>query len=180
MKNGGLHQVEDEECVADRLFGRVHPDDVVPHAVGHAEREGALQAEGEGPKAHPVPGPLTTEGINKAQSAPLYRYTKRQRRAEDPGEDLRRRGDKAKEANFGERLCGRREQDCPGRQEEKDGPRGTNPLDPTYKLPTSSRRPHLFRGSLSTTSTRLTSRVSVLHYELQGAEKDSKKKIQVL
>ena len=139
MKNGGLHQVEDEECVADRLFGRVHPDDVVPHARSDtlSEKDDFRLKERD---RRPIPypwGSLTTEGINKAQSAPLYRYTKRgsaaQKTLAKTFDDAEMRPKKLTSANAFADAVNRIVLDA---RKKKMGPRGTNPLDPTYKLPT--------------------------------------------
>ena len=71
----------------------------------------------------PIPypwGSLTTEGINKAQSAPLYKYTKRggatQKSLAKTFDDAEMRPKK-----LGQGLRGQREQDRRGRQEEEDG-----------------------------------------------------------
>ncbi|WZN66632.1 EF-hand domain-containing protein [Chloropicon roscoffensis] len=88
----------------------------------------------------PIPypwGSLTTEGINKAQSAPLYRYTKRgsaaQKTLAKTFDDAEMRPKKLTSANAFADAVNRIVLDA---RKKKMGPRGTNPLDPTYKLPT--------------------------------------------
>ena len=85
-----------------------------------------------GPKAHPVPvGFVRHRGHQQGpeRSVQVHQEGQRRKTLAKTFDD-----DEAK-ANFGERLCGRREQDCPGRQEER-WPEGDEPPDPTYKLPT--------------------------------------------
>ena len=91
----------------------------------------------------PIPypwGSLTTEGINKAQSAPLYKYTKRggatQKSLAKTFDDAEMRpkkliSDRAFADNVNRIVVDARKKKMGGRK-----PRNTNPLDPTYKLPT--------------------------------------------
>ncbi|QDZ25070.1 hypothetical protein HOP50_15g76160 [Chloropicon primus] len=91
----------------------------------------------------PIPypwGSLTTEGINKAQSAPLYKYTKRggatQKSLAKTFDDAEMRpkkltSDRAFADNVNRIVVDARKKRMP-----YGNPRNTNPLDPTYKLPT--------------------------------------------
>ena len=89
----------------------------------------------------PIPypwGSLTTEGINKAQSAPLYKYTKRGGAAQkslaktfdDAGMHPKKLTSDRTFADNVNRIC------VDARKKKMVGPRGTNPLDPKYCLPT--------------------------------------------
>ena len=88
----------------------------------------------------PIPypwGSLTTEGINKAQSAPLYKYTKRgganQKSLAKTFEDT---GMRPKKLISSRAFADNVNKIILDARKKKMGPRDTNPLDPKYDLPT--------------------------------------------